>query len=656
MFKKLFQGRFALLFSFMLTYLTLSTILRLILLIWSIAEVDLQISDVLQIFGFGLYFDIGTLLFFSVIYSLYLLFFPKRFIGSITDRILSYFMMGLMLFISIFSIIGEVPFWEEFSHRYNFIAVDYLIYTYEVVQNINQSYPIPLILILLSSVIFALFYLFQRKKILQHTFSAKPGFSRRSIIVIPIILLAFVYGFFSKNQQAEWSANTYENELSKNGVFSLLAAYISNELDYKSFYQTLPEKEAYALLKDELDQKGAAYLNLEKNGILRKVDSKNNFRETPNIIVITVESLSAEFLGIFGNKEKLTPNLDQLAMEGLSFTKMYATGTRTVRGMEALTLCVPPSPGQSIVRRNHNEHLFSIASVLREKNYALNFIYGGDGYFDNMNYFFGSQGFDIIDRDRGNPLSDDINTQRFPIKDSEVTFENAWGICDGDLYKQALKRADLQSTEGKPFFQFIMTTSNHRPYSFPENALDMPQGNRESAIKYTDLAIGNFIKEAKTKEWFNNTVFVIVADHCASSAGKWELNIEQHHIPAIIYNLKDRTGEVDVLASQIDLMPTLFGLLDWNFETEFYGLDIFKMNPETERTYIGNYRTLGLLKDGILTQLNDKKEAEQFQWDFDQNELSKLNSKPIDSLISETIALYQTQSERFKSGAMQEDF
>jgi phosphoglycerol transferase MdoB-like AlkP superfamily enzyme len=134
-------------------------------------------------------------------------------------------------------------------------------------------------------------------------------------------------------------------------------------------------------------------------------------------------------------------------------------------------------------------------------------------------------------------LSDEIKTKRYAIPDNEVNFENAWGICDEDLYKQSIKYADKSTKENKPFFQFVMTTSNHKPYTFPNGKIDLPQGERDAAVKYTDYALGKFIADAKTKPWFKNTVFVIVADHCASSAGKWEINIAKHHIPAIIYNL-----------------------------------------------------------------------------------------------------------------------
>ncbi|MDO3388033.1 sulfatase-like hydrolase/transferase, partial [Gilvimarinus sp. SDUM040013] len=104
------------------------------------------------------------------------------------------------------------------------------------------------------------------------------------------------------------------------------------------------------------------------------------------------------------------------------------------------------------------------------------FFYGGDGYFDNMNAFYGGNGFDIYDRGRGSVLSDKINTNRFNINDDEVTFENAWGIADDDIYRKVIKVADEKYKTKQPFFAFVMSTSNHKPYSYEDGKIDIPSG------------------------------------------------------------------------------------------------------------------------------------------------------------------------------------
>lgn len=646
---KLIHRRYLVAIYFFVGYIVLATIVRTILAVISIDKLELSMYSALKIFGKGFFFDLIVSSSFLSIYMVYLTFFPSKWIGKKIDIVLNYCILSLLFFIVLFSFFAEFPFWDEFNTRFNFIAVDYLIYTYEVVENINQSYPIPVILFVLIGCIGVIFYVLKKNKIWDQLFTSNPKFSNRISIFLIYIFLEIIMLYIAENKSAEWSTNVYENELSKNGVFSFFAAFRSNELDYDLFYAKLDEKLAYQIVKEDLLSSGEKFSSTKYDDISRVVSGTNEIK--PNIILICIESLSADFLKEFGNSNGLTTNIDQLANDGIFFKNLYATGTRTVRGMEALTLCVPPTPGNSIVRRQNNNHLFSIATVLKQKGYQLDFIYGGDGYFDNMNTFFGGQGFDIIDRDRGNPLSDDITTTRTTIPDSEVTFENAWGICDEDIYTQSLKKADAESTSNHPFFQFIMTTSNHKPYTFPSHKINLQQGKREAAVKYTDFALGQFIRQAKTKKWFSNTVFVIVADHCASSAGKWEINIDKHHIPAIIYNLNSNNGKIDKLVSQIDIMPTLFGYLNWTYNSSFFGKDIAKMNSSDERAFIGNYRTLGLLEGTTFTEINDRKKVNQFLWNPNEKNLVP-QQIIIDSLKNKTISYYQTASERFKKGKM----
>jgi len=646
--KKLFNGRFSTLYSVLSLYVFLSLIIRIVLMIWSLKDLDFNLLHILRAFFTGFVFDFTIGCLFLSLYTIYVLVLPKRWVGSLFDKCFTYFYLTLIFIIIYFSLLAEIPFWDEFGVRFNFIAVDYLIYTYEVIENINQSYPLPLIGAVLVGLIILTFVLFKKLNVFKKTFSDKSSFRTRFLYAFPVLAIAVVLGFLMKNKIADFSNNSVVNELGKNGAFSFFAAFRSNELDYETFYPKLPEKEAYSIVKKNLLQENQKYTTSKYDDISRF--TRGNQEQKPNIILIAIESFSADFLTEFGNKDHITPNYDKLSKESVFFTNLYATGTRTVRGMEALTLSVPPTPGNSIVRRPDNENLFSVSTIVQSKNYHPYFIYGGDGYFDNMNTFFGGQRFDIVDRDRGNPLPDNIKTQRFSITDQEVSFENAWGICDEDLYKQSIKYADKSAKENKPFFQFVMTTSNHKPYTFPAGKIDLPQGDRNAAVKYTDYALGKFIEAAKTKPWFKNTVFVIVADHCASSAGKWEINIHNHHIPAIIYNLPHQPERIDRLASQIDLMPTLFGYLGWSYNTSLYGKDINQTKQGDERAFLGNYRTLGMLKGNVFTQIDDRKVVKQFSVSYDRS-LSEIKTKN-NTDISQTISYYQTASVRFKNGKM----
>ncbi|WP_309545100.1 MULTISPECIES: LTA synthase family protein [unclassified Arenibacter] len=450
-------------------------------------------------------------------------------------------------------------------------------------------------------------------------------------------------GLIVTNKQADFSENRYNNELAKAGIYSFFAAFRNNELAYKEFYRTIAENEAFGTVKAEFSKKGDSFVNPSKYEIFRNIKNSDSlkFEQRPNIIFICIESLSGKYLNTLGSELNITPTLDSLANQSIFFTNLFATGTRTVRGMEAITLSIPPTPGRSIVKRKNNTGLFTIGEVFKEKGYDRNFFYGGDGYFDNMNTYFGGNGFNIIDRGRGFLLDKRISTTRTNIEDDEVTFENAWGVCDEDIYRKVIKEADNAYQTGKPFFDFVMTTSNHKPYTYPEGKIDIPSGTgRNGAIKYTDYAIGEFLKTARTKPWFTNTVFVIMSDHCASSAGRWELDVENYHIPALIYNLPNMAqNKISKLCSQIDMFPTLFGLLGWDYTSNLFGMDILQMNPDDERAFIGNYRKLGLLKEDKVMILGDQKSANFYQWKSSDN---SLKSVPMDNdFLRNTISWYQ---------------
>jgi len=353
--------------------------------------------------------------------------------------------------------------------------------------------------------------------------------------------------------------------------------------------------------------------------------------------MISVESFSADFMGIFGNKEQITPFLDSLASHSLLFTNLYATGTRTVRGLEALSLCIPPTPGQSIVRRPHNEHLFSLGRVFREKGYESKYIYGGYGYFDNMNYFFSNNSYEVVDR--------------VELKDDEIDYENIWGIADENLFDLATKEIDKTVAIGKPIFAHIMTTSNHRPYTYPDGRIDIPSHTgRNGAVKYTDYAIGKFIKKIRKKSWIENTLVIIVADHCASSAGKTELPVDKYHIPMLIYSPGFiESGIMNRLMSQIDIGPTVLGLLKFSYTSKFFGYDMATLEPGRERAFVSTYQSLGFIKGNELVVLMPQKETMYFTLHGSE----QTEHGPVDTtLLQEAISWYQTASASFKNGLM----
>lgn len=643
------KNRYAVLFGFGTVLLILSFLVRTALLIWAFPQSGLRLSHLPAIYGKGLIYDIGVALFFTIGYALYLLLLPQRLNNTLFNRLFTYTGFFLAMVILVFSFFAEFTFWGEYAGRFDFIAVDYLIYTYEVISNINQSYPLPLLIggVLLFTAFIT--WVLARRGTFRNSFQSNTPFLKRLFTFAVLMGLMLLHIFFINNTWAEKSKNRYAQELSKAGVYSFVSAYLNNELAYDKYYLLEDDNSAFSRLRTLLQSPDSHYLT-SGNSIYRSITDTAT-RVTPNVIMVTIESFSADFMERFGNTGHITPVLDSIAKESILFTNMYATGTRTVRGMEALSLAVPPTPGQSIVRRKKNENLFSVGQLFEKEGYESTFFYGGDGYFDNMNKYFGNNGYDITDRLRHKLVDDHITTTRTNIPDSAVQFENAWGVCDEDIYNAAIRSADQKYAAGKPFYDFVMTTSNHRPYTYPSGKIDIPSGSgRDGAVKYTDYAIGQFLKKISAKPWFKNTVIIFVADHCASSAGKNEIEISKYHIPCILYNVPGVTPqEISVMCSQIDIYPTLLGMLHWSYNSKFYGENVL-LPGYRPRAMVSTYQKLGYLEPGKLLILSPQQKAQCFSWNKERNEQRATTMDS--SLLKNSIANYQTAYSLFKNGGM----
>ena len=674
-------------------YLIVSIILRIVLLFHPLTQSNFSLLDVLKIFSLGLLSDLFVFAIGSFFLWLYLLFlsnnkFTKPYgyiIFGILVSLLIYlsnfntilneyggsapeigigfiglktFLFGLLLFlpkyrnkirlvlysITIFifvliiiqNAISEFFFWNEFGLRYNFIAVDYLIYTNTVIGNIIESYPvIPLFTGIGIATIVVTFFIVKKTKIyLLNLPSAKDKFKNYLVYAVIFIASLVIIPFLARQENSQ---NVFKNELEANGIYKFYLAFRNSELDYDTFYRTVSKEESFALLNNQISGITSSSLHEIKT-------ETNEIKK--NVVLITIESFSADFMKSYGNKENLTPFLDSLATKSLMFTNLYAVGNRTVRGLEAVTLCLPPTAGESVVKREDNKNKFTTGNLFKERKYNVKYLYGGDAYFDNMQSFFDGNGYEIIDKKT--------------FKPNEITFSNIWGVCDEDMYNKAINVMNDEAKENKPFFNHIMTVTNHRPFTFPDKKINMlNQKSREGGVKYTDYALQQFFAMAKKQSWYKNTVFVILADHCASSSGKTELPMDKYRIPGMIFSDGFINPQhFNKLMSQIDVMPTLFGLLNFSYKSKFFGQDIFKTNYKP-RALIATYQDLGLIKNDVLTILSPNKKVKQFKLSVKKNiELTdefqiyydeKLLKNSNLELVNETISYYQTTSELLKN-------
>jgi phosphoglycerol transferase MdoB-like AlkP superfamily enzyme len=632
----LFESRFRFLTVAFLAAIAISFITRIVLILYSAQFTDLTPLDATGVILIGFFFDLlfGFFLFFPV--TLFLTVLPEHFVAKRAFGSASLVFLFLLNAALILNAVAEFLFWDEFSTRFNFIAVDYLIYTTEVLGNIRQSYPVTWILMGVGTSSLVATYLL--RNLLLPTSRKMFSLSHRFRFTFVYTSFLFAGILFVESDLHNFSKNQYANELAANGGYELFAAYRNNALSYNQFYPHISDSMARSILE-----------NFKSDG-----DGSNQFTTTRwepndsttlkrlNVVLISVESLSADFMTHFGNDANITPFLDSLADKSILFTNLLATGTRTVRGLEALTLSVPPTPGQSIVRRPHNENLFSLASVLNRHNYDSKFIYGGYAYFDNMSYFFSHNGYTVIDRNS--------------LDDNEIDYENIWGVADENLFTLAVREIDKTIASGKLSFAHIMTTSNHRPYTYPPGRIDIPSHtSRNGAVKYTDYAIASFFKKARQREWFQNTIFIITADHCASSAGKTELPVNKYRIPMLIFSPAHIAPAVErKMASQIDVAPTILGLLDLPYRSKFYGHDIFRINPSAERAFISTYQSLGFIQRDSMVILEPKRSPQVLVKSNGDFERISVDHPAKFQIVRDAIAWYQSASNSFFRGEMKE--
>lgn len=613
-------------------FLGLASLTRLALLLATGSGVPPSPGALSYAFGVGLGYDLLAFVYFAWPLVLLLWLLPRRWLARKPGAALVAATCLLMLLALLFVAVAEWTFWEEFQARFNFIAVDYLVYTTEVIGNIRESYPVGWILSALLAIGLALFAATGRWRRVRRDGA---GFAARSVVVVAWLAASVLGTWVVSGDLKDRTANTYVNELAGNGIYQFFAAYRSASLDYPRYYRTVPIDEAWAQVRAQLATPDAQFVG--KTGIARWIRNAAPERRL-NVVLVSVESLSAEYSGTYGRQDTLTPNLDALSKDSLVFTDLWATGTRTVRGLEALSLSVPPTPGESIVKREHNEGLFTLGEVFRAKGYDTEFLYGGYGAFDDMNRFFGRNGYDVHDRT--------------DIADKDIHHANIWGVADEDLYTLAMRRFDAAAASGKPFFAHVMTTSNHRPYTFPAGRGPWPRGKRESAVAYTDWAIGDFLRRARAHAWFKDTVFVITADHCASSAGIAALPAFRYRIPLWIY----APGHVAPMryarmASQIDIAPTLLGLLGMDYYSQFFGVDVLRQPPGRERAFIGTYQLLGYLRAGKLVQLSPHRRVDTLRPAGERDQPQPpLPEDP--SLTLQAISYYQAAADAYAHGHM----
>jgi phosphoglycerol transferase MdoB-like AlkP superfamily enzyme len=549
----------------------------------------------------------------------------------------------IVVFLQIFLLFVEFFFFEEFKSRFNTVAVDYLIYPQEVFVNIWESYHVGWIL-LLCVFLAALWIWAARQLFAPMWLNAIGARSKWGALAVVCLAIAATTPLVALKGTHVGNNRTL-NEIANNGGLSFVYAARTRHLDYAAFYKTLPSAEAYSRARRLLSIPGSSYAETG-DSILRNVAGDTN-RPRLNVVILLQESLGSEFWGCLGRTNTLTPRMDQLATEeGILFTNIYASGNRTVRGMEGVLSSFPPLPGDSIVKRNLSDNVETIARILKRDGYATEFIYGGRGFFDGMRSFAVRNGYDrfIEQKDFVHP-----------------TFKTIWGVCDDDLMRRSVEELKTLNDAGKPFFATVLSVSNHKPYTFPKGRIpeNPDRKKREFAVKYADFALGEFFALARKEAFWTNTVFAVVADHGARVYGSQSIPIASYEIPLVVLGpaAVGRAQRVGVLGCSLDVAPTLLGLVGRPYQTLFFGRDLLRIPANEGRAFLNHNRDIGMLFNDRLAVLGLMQTAEFYTGNPKQVNMVTLKTPQANDLEIEkdATAIFQVADDLYTHQRFQLD-
>ena len=530
---------------------------------------DISFSESILTFIYGLRMDTIVVSIILAIPTFVLCLFPKIF-SKFTSKILNTYILALLI-LAVFIECASFPFFAQYDLRPNYLFIEYLEYPKEVSSLLFKDYKFQfigaIIIILLTVISYIKFKFINFENVFEQNYIS------RILLLLPILLILFLgirssLGHRPVNiSDALYSTNRVINEITKNSLHSLGYAYYSNKKTENNIskYGKIDIKEAYKLVSTAI---GVNYED-EKRPFYREVKSKLDSKKQKNLVIFIQESMGAQFTGFIGNNT-LTPNLDKLAKDYISFTNLYSNGTRSVRGLAALTSGTLPINGVEVIKRNKSQQdYFTIASLLKPYGYKSSFIYGGEARFDNMKSWYLGNGFDevIEQKDYINPI-----------------FSSTWGVSDEDLVIKANEKFKSYYENKENFVSVMFSSSNHMPFELPEGKIEfeknVPRESVENAIKYADFAIGKFFELAKKESYFKNTVFVVISDHNVRVYGDQIVPIDMFQIPAVIISDEIPSQIFSRLTSQADVLATSLDLIGIDLSYPILGNSIFKDNKK----------------------------------------------------------------------------
>lgn len=425
-----------------------------------------------------------------------------------------------------------------------------------------------------------------------------------------------------KVSAAYYCTDPFLNQLGISPVFNLLSSTLDDSRKENRYLHLMPENEALENTRHYLNRPGIEGIS----PIARQINASDSLRR-PNIVLIFMESMSAHLMKRFGQQKELTPFLDSLYRQSLAFSNFYSSGIHTNHGMYATLYSFPSILKRNAMKGSVIPTYSGLPTILKEQGYRTMFFMTHESQYDNMNAFFRTNGFDEI-----------FSQENYP---SEKVV-NGFGVQDDFLYDYALNHLKKQSAQTSPFFAVLLSISNHPPYVIPSYFQPKSKNIEEQIVEYADWSIRQFIYKASQQPWFDNTIFVLLGDH-GKLVGNPDSEMPQsyNHIPLMFYAPALLTAEEkENFGGQIDVAPTLLGMLRINYIQNNLGIDLLK--EERPCMFFSADNMLGV-KDTKHFYIYDTESKQEFNYNIHNGTLSPATANTtFDSLKTYAFSMLQT--------------
>ncbi len=356
---------------------------------------------------------------------------------------------------------------------------------------------------------------------------------------------------------AYFSGYSFPNQLGLNPVFTFIRSCL-DELKFKKHELNLmADEQAIGLVREYLGI-GNQGLNPSDSPIARRVEAGGP-PVRANVIVVMMESMSAKKLG------ELTPNLNSAAKQSYTFNRIYTSGIHTSDGILSSFFAFPTQLGQHPLKGASIPCYAGLPGILKENGYRTIYFITHDDQFDNAGGFLRVNGFEQI-----------VSQEDYPSERILSTL----GAADDFMFEFSIPLLNELHRSKKPFLAAFQTASDHPPYIIPQGIPFTPRGRdiQQRIVSYVDWAVGKFLHLASQQDWYKNTIFIFTADHGANLEPVYDMPLGYFHIPLIIYSpfLIKEPRSIDRIGGQIDIFPTLMGLLNIPYVNRTLGIDLLK--------------------------------------------------------------------------------